>query len=165
MFLGLSSAAAADSDPAGEAGADSPIRSAALAEGYRSPEVQSFGAPGTSSSGTAATIPPFRRHLIGRPNAITWGLGGGILTGWVALAAEGDVERIEGVGDSLRFGIPVAGLGLALGNKDWNGTYRLLISVAATQVATTSQRSRIPIHVIVLNPPPWRPRSATRKTL
>ena len=37
-------------------------------------------------------------------------------------------------GIALRCGIAV---GMALGSQDWNGSYRLLISVAATQVATS----------------------------
>jgi hypothetical protein len=88
----------------------------------------------------APQIGGFKLGLIRKPDYATWLLTGGIVAGWAALAADGDTDQIEGIGDVLRIGLPATGFGFALGTKDWDGMVQLLISVGATQVATEGMK-------------------------
>jgi len=72
--------------------------------------------------------------LAGEPNTATWATTGVLLGGCAALAIDGDDETIESVGDLTQIVPPIAGMGVALGSKDWQGTrryiYALLTSTA-----------------------------------
>ena len=84
------------------------------------------GGGGGGSAAKPVYVPP--NWAAGNPNWATWTTTGVFGVGWAALAADGDIETIEDVGDNTQF-IPVLwGLGMALGAKDWKGSRQFVWS-------------------------------------